>query len=129
MNQQQLDPKTLARIRRDSMRQRARRIRRSVAGLTLALFTAAFVGIYVQLASGHDPALSKHQTAAATATKSESESSTSSGETTSSESSSTGSEESTGSATTGGEESSGESSATGSEETTESPSAVTTRQS
>jgi hypothetical protein len=115
----QLDPKTLARIRRDAMRLRARRIRRSVTGLALALFTAAFVGIYVQLAAGHDPALSKRQTTTTTAAKSEAESSTSSGETASSESSSSGSEETSGS----------ETSATGSEEATESPSAVTTRQS
>ena len=127
MKPNQLDPKTLARIRRDAMRQRARRIRRSVAGLTLALFTAAFVGIYVQLASGHDPALSKRQTTTSTTAD---ESSTSSGEeATSSESSSTGSEESTSGETSGSEESSGESSSTGSEETTETPSAVTTRQS
>jgi len=119
MNSDQLDPKTLARIRRDAMRLRARSIRRSVTGLAVALFTAAFVGIYVQLASGHDPALSKRQTTTSTtAAKSETESSTSSGETASSESSSSGSEET-----------SGESSSTGSEETTESPSAVTTRQS
>ena len=128
MNPDKLDPKTLARIRRDAMRLRARRIRRSVTGLALALFTAAFVGIYVQLASGHDPALSKRQATASTAAKSETESSTSSGETASSESSSSG--ESTGSETSGSASSSGESSSTGSEEaTTESPSAVTTRQS
>jgi hypothetical protein len=39
------------------MRVRAQRIRRTVAGLALALFVAAFLGVYVQLASGHDPAL------------------------------------------------------------------------
>jgi hypothetical protein len=39
------------------MRRRTRKIRRSVAGLTLGLFTAAFLAVYVQLASGHDPAL------------------------------------------------------------------------
>ncbi len=121
MNPDQLDPKTLARIRRDSMHLRARRIRRSVTGLALALFTAAFVGIYVQLASGHDPALGKRQTTTSTtAAKSDTESSTTSGETAAGESSSTGSEEET---------ASGESSSAGSEETTESPSAVTTRQS
>jgi hypothetical protein len=52
-----LDGKALARSRREGMRRRARRIRRSIAGVALALFTAAFLGIYVQLASGHDPAL------------------------------------------------------------------------
>ena len=39
------------------MRRRARRIRRAVAGSAAALFVAAFLGVYVQLASGHDPAL------------------------------------------------------------------------
>jgi len=32
--------------------------RRTVAAATAALFAAAFLAIYVQLASGHDPALS-----------------------------------------------------------------------
>ncbi|HEY3829654.1 MAG TPA: hypothetical protein VGL57_10710 [Solirubrobacteraceae bacterium] len=40
-----------------ALRRGAKRIRKSVAGLALALFIAAFAGIYVQLASGHDPAL------------------------------------------------------------------------
>jgi hypothetical protein len=39
------------------MRLRARRIRQTVAGLAVALFSAAFLTVYVQLASGHDPAL------------------------------------------------------------------------
>jgi hypothetical protein len=121
MSQHQLDPKALARIRRDAMRQRARRIRRSVTGLALALFTAAFVGIYVQLASGHDPALSKRHTATTTAAASSTESS-------SGEAGSTSSEEASGGESTGSE-SSTESSSTGSEAATESPSAVTTRQS
>jgi hypothetical protein len=121
MNPHQLDPKALARIRRDAMRQRARHIRRSVTGLALALFTAAFVGIYVQLASGNDPALSKRHTTTTTAAASGTESS-------SGESASTSSEEAGGSESTGSE-SSTESSSTGSEGTAESPSAVTTRQS
>ena len=49
---------SLADGRRRALRTRARRIRRAVAGGTLALFAAAFLTIYVQLASGHDPALS-----------------------------------------------------------------------
>jgi hypothetical protein len=40
------------------MRRRARLIRRSVTGLAAALFSAIFLVVYVQLASGHDPALS-----------------------------------------------------------------------
>jgi hypothetical protein len=39
------------------MRLRARRIQRAVAGLALTLFVTAFLIVYVQLASGHDPAL------------------------------------------------------------------------
>ncbi|HEX3518610.1 MAG TPA: hypothetical protein VHT29_06210 [Solirubrobacteraceae bacterium] len=54
---QQLDPTALARSRREGMLLRTRKIRRSVAGLALGLFTAAFLAVYVQLASGHDPAL------------------------------------------------------------------------
>jgi hypothetical protein len=40
------------------MRRRARRIRRAVVALTAALLCSAFLFLYVQLASGHDPALS-----------------------------------------------------------------------
>jgi hypothetical protein len=39
------------------MRRRARRIRRSVAAFSATLFAVAFMVVYVQLASGHDPAL------------------------------------------------------------------------
>ncbi|HEY4811810.1 MAG TPA: hypothetical protein VIH71_12210 [Solirubrobacteraceae bacterium] len=53
----QLDAKALASARRDALLRRARRIRRSVASLTAVLFSTAFLVIYVQLASGHDPAL------------------------------------------------------------------------
>ena len=52
-----LDPRDLARAKRDAMAVRARRIRRWVAGSALTLFVVAFLIVYVQLASGHDPAL------------------------------------------------------------------------
>jgi hypothetical protein len=39
------------------MRRRTRRIRRSVATFSATLFAVAFMVVYVQLASGHDPAL------------------------------------------------------------------------
>jgi hypothetical protein len=39
------------------MRRRTRRIRRSVAAFSATLFAIAFMVVYVQLASGHDPAL------------------------------------------------------------------------
>jgi septal ring factor EnvC (AmiA/AmiB activator) len=55
----QLDPKALAAGRRAAMLRPARRIRRSVAAAATAIFVAAFLAIYVQLASGHDPALSQ----------------------------------------------------------------------
>ena len=54
----QLGGRALARQKLIAMRRRARRIRRLVAGLAAATFTAAFLAVYVQLASGHDPALS-----------------------------------------------------------------------
>ena len=56
-NGEQLSAKALARARREAMHRRARRIRRRVAAGAAALFAAAFLGVYVQLAAGHDPAL------------------------------------------------------------------------
>jgi hypothetical protein len=43
--------------RRQLMLRRISRIRRTVAGVAVALFLAAFLVVYVQLATGHDPAL------------------------------------------------------------------------
>jgi hypothetical protein len=54
---EQLRAKALAGSRREAMRLRARRIRRAVAGFAVTLFVTAFLIVYVQLASGHDPAL------------------------------------------------------------------------
>jgi len=88
---------------REAIRLRARRIRRSVASLAAILFSAAFLVIYVQLASGHDPALEASARRAATqstattgtstttATSSGSESTESSASSSSSESGQTGS--------------------------------------
>jgi len=53
----QRDAKALAQSHRDAIRRRTRRIRRSVAALAMTLFAVAFLVVYVQLASGHDPAL------------------------------------------------------------------------
>ena len=76
-----------------AMRGRARRIRRSVAALSAALFSAIFMVVYVQLASGHDPALTANARKASTATSigvnSSSESSTAAETASSTESSST----------------------------------------
>jgi hypothetical protein len=98
----------LAQSRRAALRLRARRIRQGVAGLALALFSAAFLTVYVQLASGHDPALSaaaKRRTSGSVA-------------------SSTGAFSGSESAAPGEETSAGEEPASA-----ESPSAVTSRQS
>jgi hypothetical protein len=54
-----LEQRALARRKLAAMRRRTRRIRRTVVGFALGLFLLAFGGIYVQLATGHDPALSR----------------------------------------------------------------------
>jgi uncharacterized membrane protein YgcG len=78
----QLGGRVIARQKLIAMRRRARRIRRLVAGLAAATFTAAFLAVYVQLASGHDPALSpaakRSNTSATQQTSGESSSSSSS---------------------------------------------------
>ncbi len=110
---ERMSPKELAAARRESMRLRARRIRRSVAGLAGTLFAIAFLVVYVQLASGNDPAL----TAAAA------RSSSSSSNLTASQS---------GTSSTSGTEGSGTESASSSSEAAQSaeePTPVTTSQS
>jgi hypothetical protein len=92
----------LAREHRTLMRKRARRIRRSVAGLTAALFCTAFLVIYVQLASGHDPALLANAKRAASA----SARSTSAGSASTSASGSAGGESSTSSSSSSSEQTS-----------------------
>jgi hypothetical protein len=44
---------------RHERRARLLRMRRTVAAVSLAVFIAVFSTIYVQMASGHDPALGK----------------------------------------------------------------------
>ena len=104
------------------MRRRARRIRRSVAGLAATVFIGVFLVVYVQLASGHDPALvaaaARRRVATTSTDKSRKSPSAESGSTTESASR----DESSGS-----EASSGSASSSGSEES--SASAVTTSQS
>lgn len=119
-----LSARTLAASRREAMRGRARRIRRSVLGLSLGIFTAAFMAVYVQLASGHDPALTAAARARAAATSSSQTASTSA-------STSSGSSEGTGASTSSESSESGstESGSTESGSTESSPSAVTTSQS
>jgi hypothetical protein len=125
----------LARERREAIRLRARRIRRSVGALTATLFSVAFLVIYVQLASGHDPALvanAKRTSTAKTAnhgsvtTAASKESDSSSG----TSRTSTGSASSTTSSTPSTSEESTESTeSSASEESSSGASAVTTSQS
>jgi hypothetical protein len=60
------EAKALANDRRAELRWRARRIRRSVVAIAAVLFTTLFLVVYVQLASGHDPALSASSKARST---------------------------------------------------------------
>jgi hypothetical protein len=53
-----LDARALAQARREALRRRIGRIRRTVIAVAAALFIAAFATLYVQLSSGRDPALS-----------------------------------------------------------------------
>jgi hypothetical protein len=115
-----LDAKALASSRREAMRSRALRIRRSVATLTAALFVATFLVIYVQLASGHDPALTAGKRRTSTST-------------TSAGAASTGASSRAGQAEAGSESSTPESSSEASsgegEASASTPSPVTTSQS
>jgi hypothetical protein len=47
----------------DLRRQRIKEVRVTVAWISLAVFIALFAAIYVQMASGHDPVLSKRAAA------------------------------------------------------------------
>jgi hypothetical protein len=118
LSPEQQQARAIARGRRDAMRQRARRIRRAVAGSAAALFVAAFLGVYVQLASGHDPALDS------AAKKSSTVSVTSAGSSKSAETSEGSGESSSSSESSGAGE---EESSSSSEES--GPSSVTTSQS
>jgi hypothetical protein len=51
-------------------RRRVRLIRRRVVGATTAIFMASTGAIFLQLVSGHDPALARSQTTAHTSTSS-----------------------------------------------------------
>jgi hypothetical protein len=104
------------------MRQRARRIRRTVLGTTVALFVAAFLGVYVQLASGHDPALDSAAKKSSTVTV------TSAGSTKSTEASETTTESSAEPSSSSESTSAGETESSSSGEES-SPSSVTTSQS
>jgi len=145
---ERMDARALAHSRREALRRRAQRIRRSVAGLAVTLFAVAFLIVYVQLASGHDPALvaaARRRAELAAKRSTAGASSTSTGSSTNTGSSGSGAESLSGtesagtssgseaqasgasSGTSSSESSSSGSSSSGSEET--GPSAVTTSQS
>jgi hypothetical protein len=106
--------------RSQQIKRRVRRIRRSVAAFAGTLFTVAFLGIYVQLASGHDPALlaTAHRRASTSATTAHTDKASTSS---ASEASTTQSSKSTSPASSGG--------ASSSSGSTESSSSITTSQS
>jgi hypothetical protein len=122
-NSERLHARTLAASRREALRLRARHIRRAVAGLAATLFATAFLIVYVQLASGHDPALvgntAKRRATAVSASRS---APADTSESTSSESSSAGESRSTGESSASGESAAGSESSSGA-------AAVTTSQS
>jgi len=76
----------LAQERRTAIRRRTHHIRRWVAALAVALFLCAFAVVYVQMASGHDPALtaSSHRNATTTGSAARSEATSTSSEASSS---------------------------------------------
>ncbi len=129
---EQAAARRLGRRRRAEMLTRAKRIRIAVATLAASLFVAAFAVVYVQLASGHDPALvadaKRAQTSRGAAAGSNSTTSKAAATETSSGESSSGSGESSVSAS-GESSSTGSSSGESSSSESSSPSAVTTRQS
>jgi hypothetical protein len=122
-----MQAKALAAARREEMARRTQRIRRSVAALASTFFVLAFLAIYVQLATGHDPALTAsaaRRSASADVLASTSSAASGTEATGSSTESSGSSTESTGETTSS---SAGESSSSSS--STETPSSVTTSQS
>jgi hypothetical protein len=146
------EARALAGDRRAELHRRARRIRRSVGAVAAALFVALFLIVYVQLASGHDPALSASSKARSTSAVHKGSSGSSGESTTSSaakasesdstggeSTSSTASESSAGTAAEGSEAEASSSEEAGAEEasseeagsssSSESPSAVRTSQS
>jgi hypothetical protein len=136
---ERLDARTLANAKREALGRRTRCIRRSVLGIAAVVFVTAFLIIYVQLASGHDPALSKPGTATSKAAttaadrrkqQSASHSSKAKHSTTSSTSGSEGSASSAQSTSTGTKSSStGTESSSSGTESSGSGAAVTTSQS
>lgn len=121
------DGRRLARQRLWARKQRTRGIRRRVAAITLALFAALWVAIFVHLATGHDPALgASSRPAKAPSQASTSDTSTTAAQAASSPSSAGGSATDTSSS---GSDSSGSSSPGSSSGSSSSAAPVTTSQS
>ena len=72
------DAETLVSARLAARGRRTRRLRRTVAVLAIAVFMTAWLVIYVQLASGHDPALTASTKKTATVASASTSSSSSS---------------------------------------------------
>lgn len=117
------DPRQRATAARRARAQRIHELRMRVVAGAVAIFVAAWTGIFVQLASGHDPALSRSAAAVATHT---SDPDATTGDTSGATGDSTATVTSSGS--TSGEASSGDD-GSGSAQTSSAPAAVTTRQS
>lgn len=130
-NPEQLRARAIARGRREAMNRRARRIRRTVAGATAALFAAAFLGIYVQLAAGHDPALDAKakRTSAATVTAAGNTSATKAAESEAESASGSSAREEAESSSSASEEESSSSSTESESSSVGGPSSLTTSQS
>ncbi len=60
------DPRQQAAGKRRAREERIRRLRMRIAAVAIALFVAVWTGLYVQLVSGHDPALASEAGTVAT---------------------------------------------------------------
>jgi len=120
------DTRRLVRARLAAKRRRARRIRQIVLAFSVAVFVAMFATIYVQLASGNDPALSASSKKAAVSSTTTGGSSAAAKKTTTTAS---GSSESSSSNGTSSNSASTGSSEASSSEASSTPSTVTTSQS
>lgn len=73
------DPRALGRRKLAARRLRTHRIRVGVAAAAVSTFIALFSGLYVQLASGHDPALGSTGSSSSSTAVAQAQTQTSSG--------------------------------------------------
>jgi hypothetical protein len=123
------DARRLVRARLAAKRQRARRIRQTVLAFSVAVFVAMFATIYVQLASGNDPALSASSKKAAVSSTTTAGSSAAAQKTTTTGSGSSEGSSSNGTSSTSTGSSEASSSEASSSEASSTPTTVTTSQS